>query len=85
VDGKGELSAMSGGTMTRTELLTGSATFLAVLVAGVLSSTWVDRHYSGAAQVPSASASACVSEDGSWKNWIWANVPMLSPKCPPDK
>jgi hypothetical protein len=28
------------------------------------------------------SASACVSDDGSWNNWIWANVPMLSPKCP---
>jgi hypothetical protein len=70
--------------MTRTELLTGSATFLALLVAGVLSSAWVDRHYAGqAAHVPSASA--CVTVEGSWKNWIWANVPMLSPKCPPDK
>jgi len=22
---------------------------------------------------------------GSWKNWVWANVPMLSPKCPPSQ
>jgi hypothetical protein len=72
--------------MTRSEFAMGSATVLVALVAGVLSSTWVDRHYAAAAsQMPSASASACVSEDGSWKNWIWANVPMLSPKCPPDK
>jgi hypothetical protein len=73
-------------TMTRSEFAIGSATLLIALVAGFLSSTWADRHYAGeAAQMPSASASACVSADGSWKNWIWANVPMLSPKCPPDK
>jgi len=72
--------------MTRSELAMGSATFLAVLIAGFLSAVWVDRHYAtDAAQMPSASVSACVSEDGSWKNWIWANVPTLSPKCPPDK
>jgi len=69
--------------MTRTAFAMGSATFLAILVAGSLSAVWVDRHYAGeAAHVPSASTSACVTADGSWKNWIWANVPMLSPKCP---
>ena len=69
--------------MTQTAFAMGSATFLAVIVAGFLSAVWVDRHYAAAAaQMPSASASACVREDGSWKNWIWANVPMLSPKCP---
>jgi hypothetical protein len=69
--------------MTRTELATGSATFIAVIVAGFLSVMWVDRHYGAAAelQAPSASSAACVGADGSWKNWIWANVPMLSPKC----
>ena len=68
--------------MTRGAFAVGSAVFLAVIIAGVLTAIWVDRHYAGeAAGVPSASASACVSEDGSWKNWIWANVPMLSPKC----
>jgi hypothetical protein len=70
--------------MTRTELAMGSATFLVVITAGLLSSTRVDRHYSKAAppdQAPSTSSAACVGADGSWKNWVWANVPMLSPKC----
>jgi hypothetical protein len=33
---------------------------------------------------PSRASGACVDTDGSWKNWSWANVPMLSPKCAPD-
>jgi hypothetical protein len=75
--------------MTRTELATGSATFLAVAAAGWLSATSLDRHFAAAA-VDSTLASgdrnqtltpACVGADGSWKNWVWANVPMLSPKC----
>jgi hypothetical protein len=66
--------------MTRRTFAMGSATFLAVIIAGFLSAAWVDRHYATTAgAVPSASA--CVGKDGSWKNWIWANVPMLSPKC----
>ena len=69
--------------MTRSAFAAGTATFLAVIMAGFLSAVWVDRHYAAAAgPMPSASASACVGKDGSWKNWIWANVPMLSPKCP---
>jgi hypothetical protein len=76
--------------MTRTELAMGSATFVAVIAAGFLSATAVDRHYAAAvernlasgdrqsAEIPTA---ACVDADGSWKNWVWANVPMLSPKC----
>ena len=72
--------------MNLTKFATGSATFLVVFVAGFLSARWADRHYAGVtAQMPSASASACVGDDGSWKNWIWANVPMLSPKCPERK
>ncbi len=76
--------------MTRTELAMGSATFIAVIVAGFLSVVWVDRHYAAARNhdqphAPSPSSAACVGEDGSWKNWIWANVPMLSPKCAPDR
>jgi hypothetical protein len=72
--------------MTRNAFAMGSVTFLAVIIAGFFSATWVDRHYAliRGAQMPQASASACVAEDGSWKNWIWANVPMLSPKCAPD-
>jgi hypothetical protein len=68
--------------LTRSELATGSATFLAAIVAGFLSGQWADRHYgANAAAMPSATSSACVTEDGSWKNWVWANVPALSPKC----
>jgi hypothetical protein len=83
--------------MTRTELAMGSATFIAVIAAGFLSATSVDRHYAAAAdntlasgdrldpQAPSTSSAACVGPDGSWKNWVWANVPMLSPKCAADR
>jgi hypothetical protein len=74
--------------MTRTELATGSATFIAVAAAGWLSVAALDRHFAEAAvasadrsvaQAPSSTA--CVGADGLWKNWVWANVPMLSPKC----
>jgi len=64
--------------MTRAKLAMGSATFLAVIVAGCMSAVWADRHYGADAR---ETASACIGDDGSWKNWLWANVPMLSPKC----
>ncbi|MGA8899391.1 hypothetical protein [Bradyrhizobium sp.] len=68
--------------MTRAELATGSAVFLAIVIAGTASVKQVDRHFAaGSAPAPSTSSAACVGEDGSWKNWIWANVPALSPKC----
>jgi hypothetical protein len=78
--------------MTRAELAMGTATFAAVIAAGWLSVASVDRHYAAAdnnitsadghdAETPSTSATACIGADGSWKNWVWANVPMLSPKC----
>jgi hypothetical protein len=72
--------------MTRTELATGSATFIAVAAAGWLSATSVDRHFATADrnQAPTPSSTACVGADGSWKNWVWGNVPMLSPKCAPE-
>ena len=66
--------------MTQREWLLGSLTFLVVIVAGFFSATSVARHY--AAEVTEAtSGTACVGKDGSWKNWVWANVPALSPKC----
>jgi autotransporter translocation and assembly factor TamB len=79
--------------MTRTELALGSATFIAVAIVGWLSATSLDRHFAAAAldnslasddqnKVSTPSSPACVGADGSWKNWVWANVPMLSPKCP---
>jgi hypothetical protein len=58
----------------------GSVTFLAVIALGLPSAVWVARHYA-AAETPSSSSSACVTGDGSWKNWVWVNVPALSPKC----
>jgi hypothetical protein len=68
--------------MTRGQFAMGSAAFLTVVFAGVLSTMWADRHFAPAAErMPSATSSACVSADGSWKNWVWANVPALSPKC----
>ena len=67
--------------MTKSEFAMGSAIFLGIIVVGFLSAVGIERHYAAAPeQVPSTS-SACVAEDGSWKNWVWANVPMLSPKC----
>jgi hypothetical protein len=78
--------------MTRAELAMGSATFMAVIVAGLLSVQLVDRHFAIAeankardSATASSTSSACVAADGSWKNWVWANVPMLSPKCAPDR
>jgi hypothetical protein len=68
--------------MTRTELAVGSSVFLATAVIGFASTMWVDRHFAHpSAQMPLAPAAACVRKDGSWKNWVWANVPMLSPNC----
>jgi len=83
--------------MTRTEFAKGSVTFVAVFAAGWLSAASLDRHYAPAAATslasdnrpiaaaPATSSGACVGADGSWKNWAWANVPMLSPKCAGDR
>jgi len=80
--------------MTRAEFAQGSATFLVVIVAGFLAESYLDRHLvnetdkkaasSASAETTSAettSSAACVGKDGSWKNWPWSNVPILSPKC----
>lgn len=66
--------------MTQRELVLGSATLLVVIVAGFFSAVWVTRHY-GAEVAQTTAGAACVGTDGSWKNWVWANVPALSPKC----
>ena len=74
--------------MTRSELAKGSATFLVVIVAGFLSEIYLDRHLVTETNKTAASSEstepspvACVEKDGSWKNWPWSNVPILSPKC----
>jgi hypothetical protein len=83
--------------MTRTEFAAGSTTFIAVIAAGFLSVNTLDRHFATKVDknpasrdrletpAPSTSSAACVDKNGSWKNWAWANVPMLSPKCAPDR
>ena len=83
--------------MTRTEFAKGSATFLVVIVAGWLSEAYLDRRLAAAetdkatssdgteASAPTTSPAACVAKDGSWKNWPWSNVPILSPKCREDR
>lgn len=73
--------------MTRSELAKGSATFLVVIVAGFLSVSYLDRHLvtettkAASSESTEPSPAACVEKDGSWKNWPWSNVPILSPKC----
>jgi hypothetical protein len=82
--------------MTRTEFAKGSATFLAVIVAGFLSTTYANERIAAVkknaaptdraeASLPGTSSTACVRKDGSWKNWPWSNVPTLSPKCTDDR
>jgi hypothetical protein len=68
--------------MTRSEDAIGCGVILAAVVAGFFSATWADRHFARqSVEPPSATSTACVGKDGSWKNWVWANVPMLSPNC----
>ena len=84
--------------MTLAEFAKGSTTFLVIIVAGLLSETYLDRHLAASetdkkvassdsteASTPSTSSAACVGKDGSWKDWPWSNVPTLSPKCREDR
>ncbi|MBR0989579.1 hypothetical protein JQ580_02480 [Bradyrhizobium japonicum] len=69
------------------DLAKGSSIFLSVAVAGYLSTTYIDQRFASLettrapAHANGTAPSACVDEDGSWKNWWWPNVPALSPKC----
>jgi hypothetical protein len=80
--------------MRLSDLAKGSTVLLGVIVAGFLSTTYVDQRFAMPVKTASAPApasdheqtnspapSACVDADGSWKNWPWPNVPTLSPKC----
>jgi hypothetical protein len=74
--------------MKLSDLAKGSTVLLGVVVAGYVSTSYVDQRLAAPVKTASVPAptngrapSACVGEDGSWKNWPWANVPMLSPKC----
>ena len=69
------------------DLAQGSSVFLGVFVAGYLSTSYVDQRFAARETTPAPAPtsgpapSACIGEDGSWKNWPWPNVPALSPKC----
>ncbi|EJN12421.1 hypothetical protein PMI42_04215 [Bradyrhizobium sp. YR681] len=80
--------------MKLSDLTKGSTVLLGVIVAGYVSTTYVDQRFAmpvKTASVPAPTSSpaptngpapsACVDADGSWKNWPWPNVPTLSPKC----
>lgn len=78
--------------MRLSDLAKGSSVFLGVIVAGYLSTAYVDRRLAtelrdapaptnNPAPTSTLAPSACVGADGSWKNWPWPNVPTLSPKC----
>ncbi|MCK1383865.1 hypothetical protein [Bradyrhizobium sp. 21] len=74
--------------MKRSDLAKGSSVLLGVIVAGYVSTTYVDQRFTTPIKTSSLPApkntpgsAACVEEDGSWKNWRWPNVPALSPKC----
>jgi len=80
--------------MRLSDLAKGSTVLLGVVVAGYLSTTYVDQRFAtqlSAANPPAQTnspapptgpaPSACVDADGSWKHWSWPNVPALSPKC----
>ena len=77
--------------MTLAEFAKGTTTFVVVIVAGLLSEVYLDRHLAASeaekkvASAPYTSSAACVEKDGSWKNWPWSNVPILSPKCREDR
>ncbi|AMA60448.1 MULTISPECIES: hypothetical protein [unclassified Bradyrhizobium] len=61
------------------DLAKGSSVFVGVIIAFYVSTAYVDRRF--APQLATNGPAACVGEDGSWKNWLWPNVPALSPKC----
>ncbi|SEN92038.1 hypothetical protein [Bradyrhizobium sp. OK095] len=80
--------------MRLSELTKGSTVLLGVIVAGYVSTSYVDQRFAAPVKTASAPAptnspaptnnsapTACVDSDGSWKNWPWPNVPTLSPKC----
>jgi hypothetical protein len=83
--------------MRLSDLAKGSSVFLGVIVAGYVSTVYVDQRLASPPKAasettnspapagspsPASGGSACIGEGGSWKNWPWPNVPMGSPKCP---
>lgn len=81
--------------MTRSEWAIGVTTIILAIIAGTISFDYVNRRYPDTPAdhpatksiteqtdtAPVKPSGPCVAADGSWKNWPWPNVPMLSPKC----
>ncbi|MDQ8726107.1 hypothetical protein [Bradyrhizobium sp. LHD-71] len=65
------------------DLAIAAATCVLILGIALVSNALLDRYQTGEATVATApEGSACVDAKGHWVNWPWANVPMLSPRCP---
>jgi hypothetical protein len=83
--------------MTKSEWIIGLAVIGMTTIAGVISFDYVNRRFPPTPAPAEQAAApdtkeqtdspavkppgACVEGDGSWRNWSWPNVPMLSPKC----
>ena len=81
--------------MRLSDLAKGCSVFLGVIVAGYVSTIYLDQRLAApktesettntpaptGSPAPADGESPCVGEGGSWKNWPWPNVPMGSPKC----
>lgn len=83
--------------MQWTQWAIGLATIVLTIIAGVISFDYVNRRFPPTPALveqvteqdakeqtdpaPVKPPEACVERDGSWRNWSWPNVPMLSPKC----
>src|SRR5262249_51814029 len=59
------------GSMKLADFAKGAATFLVAIAAGFLSTSYVDRYFGEPklSKWATSGPSACVSADGSWKNW----------------
>ena len=73
--------------MRRSGFAKRAAALVVLVVTGFLLGTYLDRRFTSdeadyqVASIAGHQPSACIGEDGTWKHWHWANVPMLSPKC----
>jgi hypothetical protein len=56
------------------QLVPAIATLGLIFGLALASNVLLDRYLFG--------SEACVDNRGSWQNWLWPNVPTLSPPCP---
>ncbi len=69
--------------MTRTELATGIAVTVLIVLAGLVATPYVNGRIPAPLLEP-PSADSCIDTGSRWKNWSWPNVPWLSPPCKQD-